>query len=158
MNGTTETFAEVQDLMPRDAFMIMAAVLIATDAFVLICSFIETVNTPLWMFIATSAIFGGMIIFCWAVKLRISVKDNVIFIKLIKQHVIPFEEVIDHKTGDISIIRNFSGWGIKKVSFKNFICLGHDRGVSMKLTGRRVVTVSLSDPDGFASLLPSPQR
>ena len=153
----TETFEEVQDIMPKDAFMIMAAVLIATDVFVLICSFIEAVGTPLWMFIATSVIFGGVIIFCWLIKLRIRVENDAIVIRFIKRYVIPLEEVIDHKTGDISIIRNFSGWGIKKVSFKNFIFLGHDRGVSMKLTGRRVVTVSLSDPEGFASLLPSPQ-
>jgi len=156
VNGTNETFDEVQNLLPKDAFMIMAAVLIATDAFILFSYFALPVDIQLWIFVVTSVIFAAVILFCWLVKLRIRIENGTIIIRFIKRHVITFEEVIDHKVGDISIIRNFSGWGIKKVSFKNFICVGYDAGVSLKLTGRKVVTVSLSDPEGFASLLPSP--
>ena len=150
-------FEEVQDLLPKDAFMIMASVLIATDAFILFCYFVWPLGIQLWIIAATSVIFGGTILFCWLVKLRVRIENSTIVVGFIKRHVIPFGDVIDHKVGDISIIRNFSGWGIKKVSFKNFICVGYDAGVSMKLMGRRVVTISLSDPEGFASLLPSPR-
>jgi len=147
-------FEEVQDLLPRNAFMMMAIILIATDAFILLWYFVGPESIPLWMFGVTTVIFGAVIIICWMVKLRIRIEENTISVGFLKQLVIPFEEVIDHKTGDIGIIRNYSGWGIKKVSFKNYICVGYDDGVSMKLTGRRVVTVSLSDPEVFASLLP----
>jgi hypothetical protein len=157
VNETTRTFEEVQDIIPKNAFVIMTAVLIATAAFMLICTYIESIGTPLWMFVSTSAIFAGLILFCFLVKLRIYIEDSTIHIWFLKWYTIPFEEIIDHKVGDISIIRNYSGWGIKKVAFKNLICIGYERGVSLKLMGRKVVTVSLSDPDVFASLLPSPQ-
>ena len=157
MNGTNGTFEEVQDILPRDVFMIMAFVLIATDVFILFSYFVLPVDIQSWMFVVTSVIFGAVILFCWLVKLRVRIENRTITVRFIKRHVISFEEVIDHKVGDISIIRNFSGWGIKKVSFKNFICVGYDAGVSLKLMGRRVVTVSLSDPESFASLLPPPR-
>ena len=157
MSGTTRTFEEVQNLLPKNAFVIMVIVLIATDVFILICHFIESIGTALWMFAATTVIFAAVIIICWLIKLRIRVENETITIRLIKRYTIPFGEVIDHKVGDVSIIRNFSGWGIKKVSFKNFICAGYDNGVSLKLTGRRVFTFSLSDPEGFVSLLPLPK-
>ena len=157
MRKMTKTFEEVQDIMPRNAFIIMSAVLIATDAFMLVCSFIESVGTPLWMSAAASVIFAGIILFCLFVKLRITVEDDVIAVRFLKRYVIPFGEVIDHKTGDVDIIRNYSGWGIKKVTFKNIICVGYDNGVSLKLTGRRVFTFSLADPERFSSLLPPPQ-
>jgi hypothetical protein len=154
----TKTFEETQDLIPRNALFIMIAALVATDVFILICCFIESVGTPFWMFAATSAIFAAVILLCVLVKLKISVHDDTIHIRFIKRYVIPFGEVIDYKVGDIEKIRNYSGWGIKKVTFKNLICVGYDRGISIKLAGRRVYTVSLSDPEGFASLLPKPQR
>jgi len=153
----TKTFEEVQDLIPRNAFLIMTAALAATAAFMIVCSFIEEIGTPLWMSIATSAIFAGIIVFCFVVKLRVTIEDDVISVRFLKLYEIRFEEIIDHKTGDISIIRNYSGWGIKKVAFKNLICVGYDRGISLKVTGRRVFTISLTDPEGFSALLPSPQ-
>jgi hypothetical protein len=154
----TKAFEEIQDIMPRQAFIIMAAVLIATDLFILICLFIESVGTPIWMFAVTTVLFAAIIIFLYFVKLRISIEDDVIYLSLLRKYIIPFGEVIDKKTGDIEIIRNYSGWGMKKVVFKNLICIGYDRGVSLKLTGRRVTTISLSDPEMFASLLPPPQK
>jgi len=157
VNETTGTFEEVQCILPKNAFLIMVFVLVATDVFILLCHFIEPIGTSLWMFIATTVIFAGIIIFCWLVKLRISINDNVISLRFIKKYEVPFAEVIDYKVGDINIMRNYSGWGIKKVTFKNLICVGYDNGVSMKLTGRRVFTISLSDPEKFVSLLPVPQ-
>ena len=157
MNGTAETFEEVQDIIPRNAYIIMALVLAATDIFILACHFIGPINTPLWMFAATSAIFGGTIVFCLTVKLSIRIEGGAIHIRFLKQYVIPLEEVIDYKTGDIGIIRNYSGWGMKKVVFKNLICVGYENGVSLKLTGRRVFTLSVLDPERFASLLPPRQ-
>lgn len=151
------TFEETQDIMPRGIFIIMAAVLAATDIFILVCSFIESVGTPLWMFIATSAIFAAILAFLFLVKLKVSVEGDVISVRFLRQYVIPFGEIIDSRVGDIEMIRSYSGWGIKKVTFKNLICIGYDRGISLKLTGRRVMTVSLSDPEGFAALLPPPQ-
>jgi len=152
----TKTFEEVQDLIPRNSFLILTAVLVATAVFMTLCSFIEEIGTPIWTSVATAVIFAGIIIFCFVVKLRVIIEDNVISIRLLKRYDIKFEEIIDYKTGDISIIRNYSGWGIKKVTFKNLVCVGYDNGISLKVTGRRVFTISLTDPEAFASLLPIP--
>ena len=152
------TFEEVQDLIPKSTFLILVAVLTATDVFILVCTFIESIGTPFWMFAATSVISVAIIIFCYFVKLRISVDNDVITIRFLKIYVIKFEDIIDYKLGDLDIMRNYSGWGIKKVSFKNLTCVGYDSGISLKLTGRKVITISLSEPEEFASLLPQPMQ
>ncbi|MCL1811387.1 MAG: hypothetical protein FWG41_04120 [Methanomassiliicoccaceae archaeon] len=157
VNEAADTFEEVQDILPKNAFVILTAALLATVVFMLMCTFIESIGTPMWMFVSTSVIFAGVILFCFFVKLRVSIVNTTVHVRFLKKYDIPFDEIIDHKVGDISIIRNYSGWGIKKVTFKNLISVGYDRGVSLKLTGRKVVTISLSDPDRFVSMLPSPQ-
>ncbi|MDR3075406.1 MAG: hypothetical protein LBU30_05150 [Candidatus Methanoplasma sp.] len=140
--------------MPRNSLAIMASVLAATSLFILLCAFIESVKTPIWMFIATSVIFAAIMIFCLSAKIRISIEDEVLHIRFLRLHMIPLENIIDYKIGDLSIMRNYSGWGISKVTFKNIIAIGYERGISMKVSGRRVFTISLSDPEGFAGLLP----
>jgi len=150
----TKVFEEIQSILPKNTFMIMVIVFVATIAFILVCHFIEPVNTPLWMIAGTSICFAAVILYCILFKLRISIEDNTIHIGFIKRYTIPFDEIIDYKTGDLSVIRNYSGWGMKKVTFKNLICVGYDEGASLKLTGRRVITISLSDPEKFVACLP----
>ena len=154
----TKAFEEIQSILPKNAFIIMVIILAATDAFILICCLIEPLNTPFWMFAGTSITFAAIILVCSLIKLRISIEDETIKIRYLKGYTIPFKEIIDHKTGEISVMRNYSGWGIKKVTFKNLISVGYDQGVSLKLTGRRVFTISLSEPERFTSLLPLPDE
>lgn len=153
----TAVYEEIQNVLPKNAFIMLTAVLVATDIFLLICHFIESIGTPLWMFGATSVIFAAIILFCFFLKLKIRIEDDAVHIRFLKRYDIPFSDIIDYKTGDIDIIRNYSGWGIKKVTFKNLISAGYDQGVSLKLMGRRVITVSVSDPETFVSFLPKPE-
>jgi hypothetical protein len=154
----TKTFEEIQDLMPRNTLTIMASVLAATDFFMLMCSLTESIKTPLWMFAMTSILFAAIIVFCFLAKTRVSVEDGTIYIRFIRGYTVPFEDIIDYKIGDLDTMRNYSGWGIRKVVFKNLIGIGYERGISLKLTGRRVITISLSDPEKFAGLLPKPRE
>ncbi|AIZ56520.1 hypothetical protein Mpt1_c06340 [Candidatus Methanoplasma termitum] len=154
----TKTFEEVQDLIPKKEFFILTAVLISTSIFIFICTFVESLNMPVWAFPITTVTFAAIIIFCFFVKLKISIEGEVISIMFIKSYAIKFEEIIDYKVGDLNIMRNYSGWGIKKVTFRNLVCFGYDSGISLKLTGRKVMTISLSNPEQFASLLPVPQQ
>ena len=151
-------FEETEDVIPRNSFMALLGILIATSAFMLICTVVESINTPIWMFVASTVIFTIMILACYFIKMKIRIEDDTIHIQLIKHHTILFSEIIDHKIGDIDIIRNYSGWGFKNVKFKNFICAGYDRGVSLKVMGKRVVTFSVSDPEDFVSLLPPHEK
>lgn len=151
---TASIFEETQNTLPKESFLMLLFILVATDLFILVSSFVDSMGTPLWMFFASTAIFTSVILFFVFVKLKIRVENGHIHIRYIKKYDIPFEEIIDYKTGDVDIIRNYSGWGIKKVTFKNFISNGYDLGVSLKLTGHRVFTFSLSDPEEFVALLP----
>ena len=146
-------YEETESILPRNAFIALASTLIATDIFILICTQIEEISTPFWMFTASTVIFAIPIIACYLVKLRISIDDDMIRLRLIKTYEIRLDEIIDYKIGDISIIRNYSGWGLKGVKFKNLICVGYDLGISFKIMGKRVVTISTSDPDAVASFL-----
>jgi hypothetical protein len=150
----TTVFEETEDIIPKNAFIALVAILATTSIFMLICTVVESINTPMWMFIVSTVLFSVLILACYLIKMKIKIEDDVIHIQLIKHHTIPFTDIIDHKIGDIDIIRNYSGWGFKNVKFKNFICAGYDRGVSLKIMGKKVVTFSVSDPEAFVSLLP----
>jgi len=154
----TAVFEETENIIPKNAFIALVAILATTSVFMLICTVIESIDTPMWMFIVSTVLFSVMILACYFIKMRIRIEDDIIHIKLIKHHTIPFTEIIDYKIGDIDIIRNYSGWGFKNVKFKNFICAGYDSGVSLKIMGKRVITFSVSDPEGFVSLLPSHEK
>ncbi|MDR3205824.1 MAG: hypothetical protein LBT41_01815 [Candidatus Methanoplasma sp.] len=147
-------FEEVHDVMPRASFIALVAILAATDAFILLCTAIDDIGTELWMFGSSTVIFAAVILACFFVKLKISVDNDEIRITLIKRYTYRTSDVIGFKIGDIDIIRNYSGWGMRGVKFKNFISAGYERGISLKLLGKRVVTFSLEDPEAFAALLP----
>jgi hypothetical protein len=151
-------FEEIEDIIPRNTFIALLAVFVATSVFMLICTMIESINTPIWMFVVTTVIFSVMTLACYFIKMKVRIEDDIVHIQLIKHHVIPFGDIIDHKIGDIDIIRNYSGWGFKNVKFKNMICAGYDEGVSLKVIGRMVITFSVSNPEHFVSLLPVPEK
>ena len=148
------SYEEIENLIPKNSFIALVSILVATDVFILICTQVEAVPTPFWMFTASTMIFAALILSCFFVKLRITIEDDVIRIRFIKSYNIEFKDIIDHKIGDVSIIRNYSGWGLKNVKFKNLICVGYEMGISFKLMGRKVITISSSDPEKIASLIP----
>ncbi|MDR3282242.1 MAG: hypothetical protein LBS92_01340 [Candidatus Methanoplasma sp.] len=147
-------FTEVHDVVPRTAFIALAATLTATDVFMLACTMVESIGTEMWMFVSSTVIFAAVVSACFFVKLKVSVDDQTILITLVKKYPYELSDVIGYKIGDVDVIRNYSGWGMKGVKFKNFISAGHEGGISLKLRGKRVVTISLDDPEAFAALLP----
>lgn len=146
------TFEEVSPVLPRDAFFALIGILVATDIFILICTQLN-IGTTMWTFIISTLIFSFIILFVYVVKLKVRIENDIIYAKLIKSYEIPFTDVIDIKSGDIDIIRNYSGWGIKHVKFKNLICAGYDEGISLKLMGKRVFTISTSYPEDMISAI-----
>lgn len=145
----TSTYEEKEALIPRTAFIALAFILIASDAFLLICCLFDI--SSWWMFAVTTIVFIPIIVFAYLLKMKIRADGNVLTLSLLKTYRIPYTDIIDVKIGDIDIIRNYSGWGIKKVKFKNLICPGFERGVSFKVAGRRVFTVSTTDPDALVA-------
>ena len=131
MNGiiimmSTE-YTEIEDIFPRTTFLILA--------------------------ITLTLIVILVIPFCYFLKVRIVIEDGKLNAGILRMFTVPLDHVIDVKTGDIDILRNYSGWGIKKVRFKTFACPGIDSAVSVKLKGRIVLTVTTNDPEVLSRIL-----
>jgi len=150
-------YEETEFIIPRVAFYALLFIFISTDAFILICTQLN-IGTYMWMFYVTTVIFAVIILIFYFIRLKIVIENDVITIKYLKKYIIPFSDIIDFKTGDVNIIKNYSGWGLKNIKFKNFICNGYENGISLKVVGRKVFTFSTSDPEGLAALLPKKQE
>lgn len=148
-------YKETEFLISKIAFQMLLLILIATDIFILICTQLD-IGTEAWMFYIATIVFTVVILIFYFLRLHIEIdtESSKIIITYMKKRTIPFSDVIDHKTGDIDIIKNYSGWGPKNIRYKNYICHGYDRGISFKLRGRMIVTLSTSDPEAIASLVP----
>ncbi|MCQ2085608.1 MAG: hypothetical protein MJZ21_05645 [archaeon] len=139
-------YEETQDIIPETPFKILALMLIATDLFLLVCSFAGIVN-GYWQFAIFTAITAAIIAICYFVKIRIVIDEEKIKITMLKKYEAPLTHVIDVKKGDIDIMRNYSEWGIKKVKFRNYTAPGIDGAVSVKMAGRLVLTMTTQNPD-----------
>jgi hypothetical protein len=67
-------------------------------------------------------------------------------------------EIFDSRQGELALIRSYSAWDLKGVKHKAYMAVGDDLGVAMKLTGKRVVTVSVQDPEAMAKHLPREEQ
>lgn len=145
-------YTEIEDIFPMPTFLILAFTLVAMDVAILACTLAD-IGTSMWQFYAMAAITVLVLPFCYLLKLRIIVEDGKINAGILRMFTVPLDHVIDVKTGDIDILRNYSGWGIKKVRFKTFACPGIDTAVSVKLKGRVILTVTTNDPDVLRDIL-----
>ncbi len=145
-------YAETEEIFPKTVFIILAVTLIAADAAILACALAD-IGTSMWQFYIMTAIVILALPFCYFLKVKIDVKDGNLSAGILRTYTVPLSSVIDYKTGDIDILRNYSGWGIKKVRFKTYSCPGVDTAISVKIKGRVVLTVTTRDPDAIAKIL-----
>ena len=145
-------YEETELLIPKQAYYILTFTLVATAVFMIVCTtFIDEIEWP--MVLAVCIVFGFVTLLFGVLQVRIAIDEDKIAIGYIRTLVIPMDQIIDLKTGDIDVIRNYSGWGIKKVQFKTYACHGYEQGVSLKVKGRKVVTFTTADPEKVASLI-----
>lgn len=149
-------FEDTQDLMPRIPLLFLASILIASEAFLVVCCALD--YTSWWQAGILAIVSIIVFAFCYLVKIRITVDDTAVTFRMIKTYTVPFDHIIDVKKGDVDIMRNYSGWGIKKVKFKNYVSHGIDSAVSLKITGRTVITATVSDPDELYNILMANRR
>lgn len=142
--------------MPRTPLLFLLFILIATEAFMVICCALD--YTPWWQAVVLAAAFLAVFAFCRFVKIKITVDEKNISFRMLNTYKVPLDNVIDVKKGDIDIMRNYSGWGIKKVKFKNYVSHGIDSAVSVKVTGRMVVTATTAHPDELYEILMANRR
>ena len=106
-----------------------------------------------WQVGIFAAVTAVCVFVCMFVKIRITVDDENLTVSVFKPYVVPLAHVIDVKKGDIDVTRNYSGWGIKKVKFRNYTAHGIEGAVTVKLAGRIVLTMTCIDRDALYDIL-----
>ncbi|MGI6008729.1 MAG: hypothetical protein ACOX8X_01195 [Methanomethylophilus sp.] len=134
-------------------YIFLVGVFAAAAAVIAICAAFDIGGVPWWMFWATAVITVLTAVIGYWLKVSIVVTDDDFASGIVRTTHVPLKDIIDIKTGDIDIMRNYSGWGIKKVRFKTFACPGIDTAVSVKCAGRLVVTVTTKQPDELKRIL-----
>jgi hypothetical protein len=147
-----DTYEEVQPLITWPAFLMLVLTLVATGAFIGICV-ITGIVADVSVFGITAAVFTAVILMFGLARMTVTVDADALTLSFVRKHVIPLEDVIDYKLGDIDIIRNYSGVGSRKRKYRHYICHGYEEGVSFKLTGNRVVTLTTADPEAVAAIV-----
>ncbi len=145
-------FEETQDLIPETPLKILLACMGATLVFMVACYFAGII-TASWQPAIAAFIVGVAAVLVIFVKLRIVVDEENITVGFIRKYTVPLAHVIDVKKGDIDVARNYSGWGIKKVKFRNYTTNGIDGAVTIKLAGRNVLTMTCKDPDTLYDII-----
>ncbi len=152
-------FLESRPIMPRNLSILLAAVLIATLAFMLFYKYVYYPDLPDLAIAACAIAFilGIAASFLLYFKTEIT-EDSIVFTYMFRRTEVRKEEIIDTRTGELNIIKNYSNWTLKGVRYKTFSAIGEDLGVGLKITGKRVIFFSTKDPDTIASLLPKEEQ
>ena len=150
--GVAIKFQETQDYIPELPARIFMLAMAATLVFMIGISAAGIIDG--WWQVGIFAIVTAVcVFFCMFVKIRIVVDDENLTVSIFKPYVVPLAHVIDVKKGDIDITRNYSGWGVKKVRFRNYTAHGIEGAVSVKLAGRIVLTMTCRDRDTLYDIL-----
>ena len=149
------SFKESRPIIPRRLSMILGAVLLLTVGFMAAMRAAGDMDMPSWAIPVTLVAFLAVIAICALPRLEVECSDGKVRIRYaLKRMEIPFGDIIDKKRGDINEIRNYGSWNLKGVKHMTYAAVGDERGVAMKLAGKRVVVVSCEDADALFDVLP----
>ncbi len=151
-----DSFTESRPVIPRMLSALLAAVFASTAVFMIVMKYVFGSDIPEWSIAAVAAVFALISAACFLIRFEVTVTEDDIRIRyILKRITIPFDTVIDKKTGDMTAIRNYGSWNLKGVKHKTYSAVGEESGVALKLTGKRVVVISSGDPGKLFSLIPT---
>ena len=150
-------FQETQDYIPETPAWIFVLAMAAT-LFFMVGITAACIIDGWWQAGIFAVITAICVYVCLFLKIRITVDDENLTVSLLKPYIVPLAHIIDVKKGDIDVTRNYSGWGVKKVKFRNYTAHGIEGAVSVKLTGRIVLTMTAIDRDTLYDILYSYRR
>jgi len=149
------SFNESRMVLPKNLALLLTAVLIATVA-AMACTklwYYKEMNE--WSIYACAIIFAIAIVLCFLMRYSVTVyEDRIEVFYIVKKTVIPMEDIIDTKVGEITVIKNYANWNLKGVKYKTYSAIGDEYGVGLKLTGMRVFYLSSKDHEALYALLP----
>ena len=144
-------FSERIRVVPVMAERALLAILVPTDAFILISAALGWVNW--WLFVAMAAVTAFMFLLSRLFVLKTDVYDDKVVIKYFKTRNYRMEKIRDRRYGVMNDIRNFAGVGLRGLRYRNYLCAGCETGVVF-LTQGSVVAVSSYRTEELAELLP----
>lgn len=148
------SYRESRMILPKNLAIIAALMLIASYAAILVTDYFYDCSSDA-INIACGVVFLIAIVICFALRFTTEIYGDRIELKyIVKKTVIPFEQIIETKTGELNIIKSYTAWSLKGVKYHTYSAVGEDMGVGLKVTGKRVYYFSTTDPDTVASLLP----
>ncbi len=145
------TFSERIRVVPVTAERALLAILVPTDAFILISAALGWVSW--WLFAAMTAVTAFMFLLSRLFILKTDVYDDRVVIKYFKTRNYRMEKIRDRRYGVMNDIRNFAGVGLRGLRYRNYLCAGCETGVVF-LTQGAVVAVSSYRTEELAGLLP----
>lgn len=149
----SEEYSETEALIPRAPFLVLVLTLAATGAFLVFLHFYDSNLMSPERACSVSAAFAAVAVAAYFLKVRIIVKDGVLRAGIVRCTEAPLEHVIDTRVGDIDTLRDYSGWGTRKVRFRTYAAHGVDTAVSVKLAGFVVLTVTTEHPEELERVL-----
>jgi len=149
------SFQESRMVLPKNLALLLTAVLIITIASMVVTKMCYYQNMNEWAIGICAIVFAISIILCFIMRYSVTVYDDRIEVfYIVKKTVIPIEEIIDTKVGEITVIKNYANWNLKGVKYRTYSAIGDDYGVGLKLTGKRVLYLSSKDHETLYALLP----
>lgn len=148
-------YQESRMLLPKNLAIMLVAVLIITWVSFLVTKLTYYDGIPMLAIYGFGIITAIASILVFAMRFGISVYgDRVEIWYIVSKTVIPIAEIIDTRTGELNLIKNYSAWNLKGVKYRTFSAVGEDLGIGLKVTGKRVFYMSSKDPEAIAALLP----
>jgi len=148
-------FYESRPLLPRNLAYILIGVFAATLAFAAVMQFATDIDFTPWALPVLALVLVVVMVLSITLKHAVSVTEEAVYIvQGYRRITIPMAEIFDSRQGELALIRSYSEWDLKGVKHKAYMAVGDDLGVAMKLTGKRVVTVSVQDPEAMIRHLP----
>lgn len=144
-------FSERIRVVPVTAERALLAILVPTDAFILISAALGWVTW--WLFATMAAVTAFMFLLSRLFILKTDVYDDRVVIKYFKTRNYRMEKIRDRRYGVMNDIRNFAGVGLRGLRYRNYLCAGCETGVVF-LTQGSVVAVSSYRAEELAGLLP----
>ncbi|MGE0015793.1 MAG: hypothetical protein AB7S83_06465 [Candidatus Methanomethylophilaceae archaeon] len=144
-------FSERIRVVPVMAERALLAILVPTDAFILISAALGWVSW--WLFAAMAAVTTFMFLLSRFFILKTDVYDDRVTIRYFRTRNYRIEKILDRRYGVMNEIRNFAGVGLRGLRYRNYLCAGCETGVVF-LTHGSVVAVSSYRTEELAGLLP----
>ncbi len=152
-------YQESHMVLPKNLAFITAGIFAATLLFMIVYKFVFYPDMPTLAIVGIAISFILVCLVCFLLKFTVSVYDDRIEMKYaFSTTSIPKEQIIDTRTGELNIIKNYSDWTLKGVKYKTYSVIGLDLGIGLKVTGKRVFFMSAEDPERIASLLPKEDK